>query len=96
MAITLVAPQVRGSFASAEFPYRSRGYWLHVYMTDELIEEILKDFENLLGTEAVSIFTFRLHVIPVSLVETPYCILQMALPKTLVWPPWHFALTIGC
>ena len=58
MAITLVAPQVRGSFASAEFPYRSRGYWLHVYMPDDLIDEILKDFENLLGTEAVSIFLF--------------------------------------
>ncbi|CAG7836840.1 unnamed protein product [Allacma fusca] len=71
MAITLVTPEVRGSFASSEFPYRSRGFWLHVCMPDDLIEEILKDFESLMGTDA------------------------MTLPKTLVWPQWHFALTIG-
>ena len=61
-AVTLVAPEVRGSYVSTEFPFRSRGYWLHIYMDDELVETILKDFDALMATEAVSLL-FLIYVL---------------------------------
>lgn len=57
-AITLVSPEVEGSFVRAEKPFGAFGAWLQLYMPDSLVDAMIQDFDKLLSTPNVSVLWF--------------------------------------
>ncbi|ESO96856.1 hypothetical protein LOTGIDRAFT_159604 [Lottia gigantea] len=47
VAITLVSSSVVGSFADEEHPFAAHGMWLQVLLTDDFIEEMIHDLDEL-------------------------------------------------
>lgn len=52
-AITLVSLSVNGSIADENHPFAAHGPWLQVLLTDDFIEEMIMDIEELLNPEEV-------------------------------------------
>lgn len=55
VAITFVAPTVVGAFADAEHPIAAHGPWLQILLTEDLLEEIIEDLEELNHPEMVEL-----------------------------------------
>uniref|UniRef100_A0A8C9V4I6 PDZ domain containing 7a n=1 Tax=Scleropages formosus TaxID=113540 RepID=A0A8C9V4I6_SCLFO len=50
-AITFVSMGVEGAFATEEHPYAAHGPWLQVLLTEELVEQMLDDLQDLTARE---------------------------------------------
>uniref|UniRef100_A0A8C5R312 Suppressor of fused homolog n=1 Tax=Leptobrachium leishanense TaxID=445787 RepID=A0A8C5R312_9ANUR len=50
-AITFVSTGVEGAFATEEHPYAAHGPWLQILLTEELVEKMLEDLEDLSSPE---------------------------------------------
>ncbi|MBN3284624.1 SUFU protein, partial [Polyodon spathula] len=50
-AITFVSTGVEGAFATEEHPYAAHGPWLQILLTEEFIERMLEDLEDLTAQE---------------------------------------------
>lgn len=51
MAITFVSTGVEGAFATEEHPYAAHGPWLQILLTEEFVEKMLEDLEDLTSPE---------------------------------------------
>ncbi|ERE79581.1 putative suppressor of fused like protein [Cricetulus griseus] len=51
MAITFVSTGVEGAFATEEHPYAAHGPWLQILLTEEFVEKMLEDLEELTSPE---------------------------------------------
>ncbi|XP_013359491.1 PREDICTED: suppressor of fused homolog isoform X1 [Chinchilla lanigera] len=54
MAITFVSTGVEGAFATEEHPYAAHGPWLQILLTEEFVEKMLEDLEDLTSPEELS------------------------------------------
>ncbi|XP_064419024.1 suppressor of fused homolog isoform X2 [Latimeria chalumnae] len=54
-AITFVSTGVEGAFATEEHPYAAHGPWLQVLLTEELVEKMLEDLEDLTSPEELKL-----------------------------------------
>ncbi|KTG02143.1 hypothetical protein cypCar_00011722 [Cyprinus carpio] len=52
-AITFVSTGVEGAFATEEHPYAAHGPWLQILLTEEFVEQMLADIQDL-STREVS------------------------------------------
>ncbi|XP_072477228.1 suppressor of fused homolog isoform X3 [Notamacropus eugenii] len=50
-AITFVSTGVEGAFATEEHPYAAHGPWLQILLTEEFVERMLEDLEDLTSPE---------------------------------------------
>ncbi|RXM95467.1 Suppressor of fused-like [Acipenser ruthenus] len=50
-AITFVSTGVEGAFATEEHPYAAHGPWLQILLTEEFVERMLEDLEDLTARE---------------------------------------------
>ncbi|XP_033883294.1 suppressor of fused homolog isoform X3 [Acipenser ruthenus] len=50
-AITFVSTGVEGAFATEEHPYAAHGPWLQILLTEEFVERMLEDLEDLTAQE---------------------------------------------
>ncbi|CAI5775129.1 suppressor of fused homolog isoform X2 [Podarcis lilfordi] len=50
-AITFVSTGVEGAFATEEHPYAAHGPWLQILLTEEFVERMLEDLEDLNSSE---------------------------------------------
>lgn len=46
-AITFVSTGVEGAFATEEHPYAAHGPWLQILLTEEFVEQMLGDLQEL-------------------------------------------------
>ncbi|CAI9717818.1 suppressor of fused homolog [Octopus vulgaris] len=51
VAVTLVSSSVTGSIADEQHPYATHGPWLQILLTDDFIEDMLQDIEELSDPE---------------------------------------------
>ncbi|XP_051946404.1 suppressor of fused homolog isoform X2 [Xyrauchen texanus] len=51
-AITFVSTGVEGAFATEEHPYAAHGPWLQILLTEELVEQMLADIQDLSSHES--------------------------------------------
>jgi len=49
--ITIVTSSINGAYATSEHPFASHGNWLHILLSDSLIDQILLDFEAFMKCE---------------------------------------------
>ncbi|XP_041425983.1 suppressor of fused homolog [Xenopus laevis] len=54
-AITFVSTGVEGAFATEEHPYAAHGPWLQILLTEELVEKMLEDLEDLSSLEEMKL-----------------------------------------
>ncbi|XP_073452250.1 suppressor of fused homolog isoform X3 [Aquarana catesbeiana] len=54
-AITFVSTGVEGAFATEEHPYAAHGPWLQILLTEELVERMLEDLEDLSSPEEMKL-----------------------------------------
>ncbi|XP_078499782.1 suppressor of fused homolog isoform X2 [Lissotriton helveticus] len=54
-AITFVSTGVEGAFATEEHPYAAHGPWLQILLTEELVEKMLEDLDDLTSPEELKL-----------------------------------------
>uniref|UniRef100_G1PKV3 Suppressor of fused homolog n=1 Tax=Myotis lucifugus TaxID=59463 RepID=G1PKV3_MYOLU len=110
MAITFVSTGVEGAFATEEHPYAAHGPWLQILLTEEFVEKMLEDLEDLTSPEeeAVPIPCPTLHLVLAWTVPhqrevqgasqeiSALCLLppQFKLPKEYSWPEKKLKVSI--
>lgn len=52
-AITLVSPQVEGAFVDLAHPFGARGPWMQILLTDEFVDVLAVDLEDLSNPESL-------------------------------------------
>uniref|UniRef100_A0A8C6JK87 Suppressor of fused homolog n=1 Tax=Melopsittacus undulatus TaxID=13146 RepID=A0A8C6JK87_MELUD len=105
-AITFVSTGVEGAFATEEHPYAAHGPWLQILLTEEFVERMLEDLEDLNSPEEVRLRHSHIsHVLeeedhhqPGSCSDTHglvlFTVLQFKLPKEYSWPEKKLKVSI--
>uniref|UniRef100_A0A8C4W2X4 Suppressor of fused homolog n=1 Tax=Gopherus evgoodei TaxID=1825980 RepID=A0A8C4W2X4_9SAUR len=106
-AITFVSTGVEGAFATEEHPYAAHGPWLQILLTEEFVERMLEDLEDLTSPEEVRLRCSHIwprEKLPSSLVLLvlesgsfqPFPQLQgsFKLPKEYSWPEKKLKVSI--